>query len=199
MRKLIFILPIIILQSCATTDIKKSDKLFNYNKILSDTSKSYLYKTEINLYDNYFSGIMVFKPKKNGHRVVFMNEIGMKFFDIELLADSFKIHQIFEPMNKKMLIKLLVNDFNVLLMNNLSKGIEFYIENETNTNIIKIINKKELYYLNNLTNVPEKAVQYSTLKKHTFIRYENYNEQIPGLIHIKHTNLKFEIILSLIK
>ena len=104
------------LQSCITGKFTSAPENFNYKKIFSDNSKSYIYRAQIKLYDNDFSGLLIIKPKKEESRIVFLNEIGMKFFDIELLKNSYKIHHIFTPMNKKMFIKLLLSDFRFMLM-----------------------------------------------------------------------------------
>jgi hypothetical protein len=62
---------------------------------------------------------MVIKPLTGGiYRVVFITEVGLKIFDMELLPDHrVKVHYIMDAMNKRALIKTLSNDISLVLMN----------------------------------------------------------------------------------
>ncbi len=199
MKKTLIIILTLSLQSCMLTSIKPTSKQFEYKKILSETTKSYVYRARIKLYDNDFSGLIIFKPQTDGHRIVFINEIGMKFFDIELLKDTFKVHQIFEAMNKKLFIKLLVSDFKFILMYPLNGRSEYYSDKETNQIVLKPKKVKFLYYFDNQTRLPEDAVKYSLLRKNTFLAYSNYKNEIPQQININHKNIKFAMNLSFLK
>ncbi len=199
MKKSIVIILVLFLQSCVISKFENSNNSFNYKKVFSETGKSYVYRTRIHLYDKDFSGLIVIKSQKNGHRIVFLNEIGMKFFDIELLSKSYKIHQIFEPMNKKMLIKLLVSDFNFILMTDLKGDTIFLKEKRSEEYALKAKKVKNIYYFDKNTLLPKKAFKYSLLRKTTFLKYEKYKSGIPQKISIKHKNIKFAMELSFIK
>jgi hypothetical protein len=84
----------------------------------SDTGH-YLFNTKIDLLKRHFSGLMVIKPLTGGiYRVVFITEVGLKIFDMELFPDHrVKVHYIMDAMNKKALIKALSNDISLVLMN----------------------------------------------------------------------------------
>jgi len=190
----------IFLQSCVLTDLKKIDNNdFKFEKVLSNKNKSYIYRANLNLYDNDFSGMIIIKPLKDNFRVVFINEIGMKFFDFEFSEQKFKVNQIFEPMNKKIFIKLLINDFRFILMNSLNSENKYFKEKESNLIAIKPCKKKELYYFNIQNNYPEKAIKYSSFRSTTFLNYSNYNNNVPNNISIKHENIKFGIELSFVR
>jgi len=199
MKKAYIIFLTVLLQSCIVTNLQQVNNDFSYIKILSDKSSSYIYKTKIDLYENYFSGLIIIKPKAESHRIVFINEIGMKFFDIELSADSYKLHQIFEPMNKKMFINLLVSDFKSILMYNLNSESKYFRDNESDSDVIKPIRRKELYFFNKDTHLPHKAFRYSTVRKNTFFTFREYEGNIPEKISIKHKNIKFVMELNFVK
>jgi len=186
-------------QSCVISDFKTVSKTYDYKKILSETGKSYVYRTRIHLYDNNFSGLIIIKRQEKGHRIVFLNEIGMKFFDIELLPYSYKIHHIFKPMNKKMLIKLLVSDFNFILMNDIKNENKFLKEKKSEKVALKPKKVKNIYYFDNNSLLPKEAFKYSVFRKTTFLNYKNYNDVIPQKISIKHKNIKFAMELNFIK
>ncbi len=189
----------IFLQSCVMTDYKKVNEEFNYITVFSDTTKAYIYRTQIVLYGNDFSGLLIIKPKGKNHRIVFINEIGMKFFDIEISEKDFTVHHIFEPMNKKILIKLLVSDFRFILMKNLNTKLIFYTQRKTNKQIIKPRKQRNLFYINSKTHLPEKAFKFSIIRKNTFLFYENYKGVIPENIKIIHKNIKFEMQMSFVE
>ena len=61
------------------TDLKK-----RFNIPFTSTTTSYLYKTGANIYGHYLSGLLLIKPAANDdYRIVFTNEVGVKFFDFE--------------------------------------------------------------------------------------------------------------------
>jgi len=190
---------LLFFQSCVISEFKPVSKTYDYKKILSETGKSYVYRTRIHLYDNNFSGLIVIKRQEKGHRIVFLNEIGMKFFDIELLPDSYKIHHIFKPMNKKMLIKLLVSDFNFILLNDIKSENKILQEKKSEEFALKPKIVKDIYYFDKNSLLPTKAFKYSVFRKNTFLNYKNYKDVIPQKITIKHKNIKFAMELSFIK
>ncbi len=75
------------------------------------------YRTNFSFYGRNISGITLIKKLDNSYRVVSMSELGMKYFDFEFPFDENKseiIHYIMEPMNKKLLVKMLVRDIGML-------------------------------------------------------------------------------------
>ncbi len=197
--KLYIILFFLILQSCITGKFTPADNNFQYKKILSNTSKSYIYRARIKLYNNAFSGLIIIKPETEGHKIVFLNEIGMKFFDFEILEKSYKIHRIFEPMNKKMLIKLLINDFRFILMSDFSEKNFLLKEKKSDNSAVRLKKVKEIYIFDKQTLLPKNAFKYSLFGKNTFLKYEKYKNEIPQKINIKHKRIKFEMNLNFIK
>jgi len=200
MKYIIYIILIAFLQSCTITNLHKSSKEINYNKVLSKTSETYIYRANLNLYNNDFSGMIIIKPQENNnYRIVFINEVGMKFFDLEFNDETYKINHIFEPMNKKIFLKLLINDFRFILMNNLNSNFKTYKEKKGDLFVIKPKGQKELYYFNEKSEFPKKAIKYSWLRKTVYLTYENYKEEKPSKIHIKHKNIKFYMDLDFLK
>ncbi|NOZ33979.1 MAG: hypothetical protein GXO80_01620 [Chlorobi bacterium] len=199
MKKILFIIISLFLQSCITGKFVSSEENFHCKKILSDTSKSYIYRTRMKLYGSDFSGLIVIKPETEGHRIVFLNEIGMKFFDIEILQNSYKIHHIFKPMNKKMLIKLLINDFRFILMSDINYEKRFMREKKSDNFALQLKKQKEIYIFDKQTLLPKYAFKYSLFGKQTFLKYIKYKNEIPQKINIKHKRIKFEMNLNFIK
>ena len=70
------------------------------------------------------------------YRIVFANEIGMTFFDLELKSDSFKVISCFESLNKKALMKILETDFRLYTGLDPVKKESFYRQSGTNKLVI---------------------------------------------------------------
>jgi len=120
--KLIFLF---LLTGCAT--IQKQD-LIPCNAPLvtpsmtgspfSDRFEKALFKATLDIRKNHLTGYMlVKKTSDSSYRMVFSNEIGMTWFDLELIGEKITKHAVFGPMDKKGLIRILQQDFSALIYN----------------------------------------------------------------------------------
>lgn len=190
----------VFLFSCKTTGLKRAD--YNNLEIEKSAFQSsdfpLLYKTDIILFDNNFSGISVFKKTEiQTHRVVFMNEMGMKFFDLEIGSDTFFVHHIFKPMNKKALINMLVSDFRLMLFYGFdSQNYISYQNKQSNTFVIRPKAKSDFYYLlhdeSNFSEIKRNSIFRNIIE----IKYLNFKNLVPGNIVLKHKNINFEMAFS---
>jgi len=75
-----------------------------------------LYKGSLDISKHHISGLFFLKRfSANDIRIVFSNEMGMNFFDVELKQNEFIVHSCFPSLNREALLKLLENDFRLLL------------------------------------------------------------------------------------
>ncbi|NPA45423.1 MAG: hypothetical protein GXO49_07810 [Chlorobi bacterium] len=102
-------------------------------------------------------------------------------------------------MNKKIFVKLLINDFRFILMNNLGLNVSFYKDKKTDLYVAKPKNSKELYFFDSENNLPKNAVKYSIFRKNTFLYYEDFNSEIPKIIRLQHKNVKFKMDMEFVK
>jgi hypothetical protein len=186
-RLYVFVIVIGLTSSCITSKLKTTE--FKLNNDISDNyfdinNKAYIFKSNIRLYKNEFSGIFVVKPcSNNSYRTVFLNELGMKFFDIEISQDNYYIHKIFESLDRKSIIKLFVNDFRVLLYNNVDKrNSKKYKNKKGNLFIIKPNKNKELYYIDKEDELLVRIEQYSPFRKIRTIKFQEFNNKFPEKI-----------------
>ncbi len=206
-RKLYFLILLsflFLISSCYTkelVDTKLPDKPEYKTSYFNQTCKSYIFKTYINIYNNDFSGIIVIKPvEDDSYRIVFLNELGMKFFDIEISPDSFIKHKIFESLNRKSLINLLVRDFKLLLYNKVDLvSSDKYLEKEGVFYVFRPKNTKNLLFINKDEGLLSKIEQYSIFRKINIVEFKNFKNKFPENILILHKNIKFAIELSLIE
>ena len=88
----------------------------------SDSTRDYVYKTNITVYGKELSGIFIAKKINDStHRTVFTTEFGNKLLDFEISENSFKVNSIVAELDRKILINTLRKDFKLLLK--LSKSI----------------------------------------------------------------------------
>ncbi|MCX6250626.1 MAG: hypothetical protein NTX61_07735 [Bacteroidetes bacterium] len=67
----------------------------------------------------HLTGLLIVKQTTTSSvRMVFTNEMGMQFFDLEFTDDRFIVHSIFPSMNKRALLTLLEKDFRMILFQN---------------------------------------------------------------------------------
>src|ERR1700743_1491504 len=124
---------LILFTSCA---IPLKYKLAQQRKITStdiqplvSANNSILYKTQIFLFNKYYTGLLLHKQIDSlTSHLVFVTEVGMKMFDIEIQKDSLKMAYCFGPMNKPKITNLLENDMGaILLYPLLNKTAKIYI------------------------------------------------------------------------
>jgi hypothetical protein len=76
-----------------------------------------LFKGTLDISKHHLSGLFFMKRTSPGSiRIMFSNEMGMTFFDVELKGDEFIIHSCFPSLNKASLMKMLHSDFRLLLI-----------------------------------------------------------------------------------
>jgi hypothetical protein len=104
----------------------------------SPPDSSYLFKATLDIKKHHLTGLLVIKqiesfpdselpqgsspvsPREgNGNisgtcRIVFVNEVGMTYFDLEMTAESFRVISSFDALNKKALINIFETDFRML-------------------------------------------------------------------------------------
>ncbi len=84
-----------------------------------------LFKTSLDIRKNHLSGYTMIKKNDSAYHIVFSNEIGMTLCDFELNQEYFKVNYLFEPMNKKAMIKIFERDFRLLIYGQVMPGQNF--------------------------------------------------------------------------
>lgn len=71
----------------------------------------------VDVVGKHLSGLLLVKELEDrSTRLVFTNEVGVTFFDLEFLQDGrFEVKKIIEPLNRKVVIETFRDDFSLLL------------------------------------------------------------------------------------
>jgi len=203
MKHFIYILTVIFFYSCSYP-LRKGYKETDYKQVsvLKSDFKKVIYRTTIDVYGKHFSGIMVIKKieKDTSYRLVFLSELGMKIFDFEFnnnLKDRFKIHQILEPINKKLLISTLRKDFELFLkLNHKNTKSKTYSSNNSIIEKVKFNSLYNYYTYNNDSNYVTQILQKGWLLKKLIITNIGYSENSPDSVNFTHKGINLTINLS---
>lgn len=169
---------------------------FIRNPYFSDTSQDYVYKANIQVYDNNFGGLLIIKKIEDGnHRVVFTTEMGAKLFDFSITETDFKVNYILDDLNKKLLINLLKTDFKALVQerNLVSRR---YIKDFFDIYKTTISGKNHFYYVSDQL---DQIIRTGHRKEKVHFLFTDINNNIANHIIIKHHNINLQIALKSIQ
>lgn len=163
------------------------------NPYFANPNQDYIYKANIEVYDNAFGGIFIVKKiGDQHHRIVFTTEMGNKLFDFTFNKDDFTVNYILDDLNKKILINVLKKDFKVLITEHLIAEKNYVITDE----IIKktSLDNKTYYYFES----PEitKIIRANSHKEKVRFLFTDLNDNIAKHIEIIHSNIKLKINLK---
>lgn len=177
-----------------TEQTQKQETLIN--PYFSDVNQDYVYKANIDVYDNNFGGLLIIKKiEAQNHRVVFTTEMGKKLFDFSITETDFKVNYILDELNKKLLINLLKTDFKALIQeeNAISKS---FTKDGLQIFQTEISGKKHFYYVSEQL---EKIIRTGYQKEKVHFLFSDISNSIANQIKIKHDNIKLEINLKSIQ
>ena len=129
-------------------------------------------------------------------RVVFTNEMGVKFFDFAFTRnDDFIKYYVMPKLDKKVIIKALRKDLELVIMRqDLSSAV---LLKDTTFNYTAIPNRKgNDYYITDHCSKLIRIEKASKRKPVVEVQMLNYNSGIPDSISIVHKNFKFNILLK---
>ena len=171
--------------------------------IFGENFNSFLFKTNITVYGNDFSGLLMTKQMSpQDYRVIFTTELGMKLFDFEFKDSSFTLHYCVPQFNRPALLKTVQRDIEILLMNNLSgKPTINYIDKKSLYDIQRIqFDNMYNYYFKEKSSEQIIKIEHSKKRIKKVIFYLNdYKDGFPNNVIIKHSDIKLKIELNLLK
>jgi len=161
-----------------------------------------LYRTEIDIMGRPLSGLLLIKALPDGAtRVVFTNEIGVKFFDFSFGKQKFEVISCINQLNKKLVINQLRQDIGSILMYQLdfTKGQVYQQQDEL---YYRFLGEKgtRLYYVTDARQHAIKRIENTTDKKKKLV-VELFNpiHNVADSIFLDHKLYKFSINLKRIK
>lgn len=157
-----------------------------------------LYSTQVDVLNHHLSGLLFFKQMPDSSlRVVFANEMGLKFFDFEFTKDSgFVKHYMMPGMDKKPVVRALQNDLELVLMRaDLHQAV---VLRDSSYHYVAIPTPKgHNYYITDTACGRLERMEKSSRRKPVVKAWMySYREGVPDTIRIQHQNFKFNISLQ---
>jgi len=177
-------------------DLSKAPKSVS---VIDTLSEKTVFKAGISVYDNYFSGLFLFKPIKadSSYRIVFMSEVGLNLLDMVYKNDTMTVLSCNDFLNKKIILNTMKKDFAQLFMKyTIKKRFKVYANENDSVQVVKFSYKwKKFYYFchnqNDIFRIYRKSKIFGSVNMNVD---KNKNLGIDG-INFKHRGIKLEINL----
>lgn len=159
---------------------------------------SHIYKAEVNVVGNEFSGLLVFKTMPDSsRRVVFTSETGPTLFDFEFKRDSFRVRYCLKKLNRKAVIRTLRKDFELLLMENVGQPGGQVLRDSVRVYFPFISGKETNYYLTDtLCQRLLRIEKAGRRKPKVTVDMEPFQSGMPEDVLLEHRNFTFAIRLK---
>ncbi len=156
-------------------------------RIFSNSFERGVYKTEMSIHNKELTGLILIKRTGETYRVVFLSEIGIKYFDIEMGGteqNDFIVHYMLEMLNRKQIITFIESTFRMLSMSFGEIKNEYSFLCDGSNNQVKVIKtqtngKFRFDYHPNFGQV-FMMIHYGFLKKKLSIELSDYDYLAPS-------------------
>jgi len=162
--------------------------------------ESVKYRTAIDVMNKHLSGILIFKTQEDSSvRAVFLNEMGIVFFDITFTKKAYLFNSIFEGLDKKAVRKTLAKDIGMILMKGIIKsytGVTILEEQQVYT--FKLKSKGSVKYTTDQSCSPPIKIENFGRRKAVVSISQFYNKKnsMPDSIFVQHHKVNFTINLK---
>lgn len=193
------ILSLLAFVSCGTSykiaDIQQENSRNQVieNPYFNEVNKEYTYRFRITFMKKEVKGNFIVKNIDNQtHRAVMTSDFGNTLFDLSLTDTDYTLHYAMPDLNKKMVVKTLAEDLQLIF----KKNFEVNKELKTSTNFVLKSDEVSLVYPKDESNYFEELIRLKNNKIKTINQFETDKTDYPEKIYIKHNhfNLSIEII-----
>ena len=157
-----------------------------------------MYSAYVDVTKHHFSGILLMRLMPDGGtRIVFTNEVGVKFFDLGFAGDgAFTKFYVLPKLDKKAVVIALKNDLALILLHpDLAKA---KVQTNGTSKYITVPNKKgNHHYITDVDCTKLVRIEKASKRKPVVIaELMDYKNGVPDSIHISHKNFNFNIALK---
>ncbi|MBO6200554.1 MAG: hypothetical protein J6N74_02910 [Chryseobacterium sp.] len=185
--------------SCKTfelTDVKPiSNSKKEVENLYFSSNEDYVYKCQMEVYDNDISGILIIKKiSETTHRVVMTSDFGNKMIDFEISENDFKLNYVLADLDKKMVINFLKNDFQELLKRKFSVNESF--ENDDSKIYLSKVDDKQYYlFFNKNSRLLNQIIYTKNNREKIDFTFEAKKHTFAETIDLQHKDFKINIKL----
>ncbi len=201
--RILLLSSLIFLLSCSktTTNNFQVSKGNACLQSLKPKIKSVLFNTQVDILNHHLSGLLLMKQLNNDTtRIVFTNEMGLKYFDFEFTSNDFKVIYCIKKLNRKILLNQLQKIFNLVLMNNNDLNGFQLAKSDSEKSYVLDNHKEQTYYITDTH--CSTIFRIEILDKQTkkiIINLDAKKNGIAENINIKYQTFKFDINLKQIE
>lgn len=188
-----------VFNGCKTTMKVSGDSGVKLSQpwVFSTEFNKAVYRTNMVLFGNELSGLTLVKKTGKDYRVVFMSEVGLKYFDMEFFHenDSVKVHQITSFLDKGPVEKMMINNYRLIFMT-FTQNVKSrnYLDQTTNSITKEYRYKKQrifYYYDKNFGQVAR--INNTSGKNNLMINISNFDDLAPHNINYNRPNLSMRL------
>jgi hypothetical protein len=199
--------------SIDTSQITRNNVIHQPWQVTPFSSRFVLFKASLDIKKHHLTGLLVVKrmdslqdtenPGRDSrpvYRIVFANEIGMTFFDLELTGDSLKVVSCFESLNRKALMKIFRTDFLLLTGMDTMTEKRFYTQSLTN-NLVVYGNAGKVKCWQTFSPSGDTLIKTSgksTMADPVIISYLKYEKGFPTRITLENPFISMKLTLRLL-
>jgi hypothetical protein len=141
-------------------------------------------------------GLLALKQvKKDNFRAIFMTVSGTTLFDFEFGQQGLVIHQLLRAMDRKTLLKIIEQDFYMLLANHLN-GQKATLFNKGKQVLLKTRHKQHNLYF--IQEHKQRIIRVHQDRK-VSLQFSDFLDNSPRTIEIQHHNLPLNLALKRLK
>ena len=202
-RKKIFLLLLLVfaLLTAAPLIAQPDGIKLSQPRVFSNSFQKGLFKSQLTVHGKLLSGLILIKRTGETFRIVFLSEIGIKYFDIEVSnneQEALIVHSMLEMLNRKPLMDFIETTFRMLTMSWGSYEEKYTVQCEGSGNWIKVIKTKthgkfRLDYHPNFGQV-SLMWHYGFLKKKLSIELSEYDYLAPSLVVATKKKMEFRLL-----
>ncbi|WP_228444849.1 hypothetical protein [Chryseobacterium echinoideorum] len=185
--------------SCKTYELTGVKPVMNSEKTVENlyfsSTADYVYKCQMDIYNNHISGIVIIKKiNEKTHRVAMTSDFGNKLIDFEISDNDFKLNYVLPDLDKKMVINFLRNDFQRLLKREYPV-LDSFEDDNSKIYLSKIDNQSYYLFYNKHNSLLKKVVYTKNNKEKINFTFDAKKHIFADSIDLQHKDFNIKIKL----
>ena len=194
---------LLALHGCAINQLDLSmsenrDETVSLLMPFSQQEMEVVYKAQIDISGQYYSGIIAISSKASENpQIVFINELGMKFFEVEISSKGLIVKHAIEPFQRRAVISILEEMFTPLFLKLEYDELGVAMINDSEEyRVYKVKMNGNLFYFMNHSSGRLERIEKIGWFTRKMITQINYKRQLPESIQTSFPGKKVDINLT---
>ena len=195
----IALLMIFGMNGCSTAEQLSKEESVKVSRaqIFSPGFTSEVYRSNMVVYGNELSGMTIIKKTGESYRVVFVSEIGLKYFDMEffIATSEVKVHHMTSLLDKKPVVEKLTANYELVFMLFPEKARQRYFRDSgVNSMILEVKSpRRKSYYTYDRSFGWVGSIRYKNRSRIIAISLSDYDHASPGKLNFNQSNFSLHL------